>query len=150
MMTGTFTDVKPADVLSIIDSMYEVFDWVGERHGMLEYIEMTVAPEGADWAIISVPEKDFACIQGKVPACPKAFFRLEAVAHGIKKHDLIHRTFHAIEDTDIQCSVNGESHCHCHDAGKCDCGCEDDDSCGCGKDHDHEHEQGCCCGHHHD
>ncbi len=168
-MTGTFTDVKAADALSIIDSMNEVFDWVHEIHGMLEYIEMTVAPEGHDWVIISVPEKDFACIQGKLPDCPKAFFRLEAVAQDVKKEQLIHRTFHAIEDTDIDCSVNGETHCDCHNP-KCSCGCEDGDSCetekddcgcGCGHDHehhDHDHEHhdhehhdhdGCCCGHDH-
>ncbi len=163
-MTGTFTDVKAADALSIIDSMNEVFDWVHETHGMLEYIEMTVAPEGHDWVIISVPEKDFACIQGKLPDCPKAFFRLEAVAQDVKKEQLIHRTFHAIEDTDIDCSVNGETYCDCHNP-KCSCGCEDGDSCetekddcgcGCGHDHehhDHDHEHhdhdGCCCGHDH-
>ena len=126
-MTGTFTDVKAADVLSIIDSMDEVFEWVEERHGVMEYIEMTIAPEGADWVVISVPEKDFACIQGKLPACSKAFFRIEAVAQGVRCEDLIHRAFHAIEDTDIECSVNGDSHCTCHDS-KC--------SCGCGCDHD--------------
>ncbi len=161
-MTGTFTDMKAADVLCVIDSMYEVFDWVHETHGMLEYIEMTVAPEGADWAIISVPEKDFACLQGKVPDCPKAFFRIEAVAHRVKKEQLIHRLFHAIEDTDIDCSVNGETYCDCHNP-KCSCGCEDGDSCetekeecGCGCGHDHEHHDhdhhdhdGCCCGHDH-
>ena len=136
-MTGTFVDMKPADVLGIIDSLGEVFDWVQEKNGMLDLIEITIAPEGSDWAVLTLQDKDVTLIQGKAPSSPKAFFRLEACGRDVNEHDLIHRIFHAIEDADIEFSINGESHCHCHDHGECGCGCCDDgheDKC---RDHQH-------------
>ena len=132
-MTGSMSGIRTEDTVNIIDSMDEVWEWIEDRHGVPEYIEMTVAPEKHDWTVICMTDRNFSFISGRIPACDKVFFRIECSAIGIGEHELRHRLFHAVEDIGPECSINGETHCHCHDA------CEED-SCGC---HGHGH-------HHHD
>ncbi len=114
-MTGSLSGVKSEDMVNIIESMDEIWEWIKERHGIPEYIEITVAPEKHDWATICMTEKDFTYISGRIHACDKIFLRVECAAFGIDEHQLKHRIFHAIEDIGPECSVNGETYCHCHD-----------------------------------
>ncbi len=114
-MTGSLSGVKSEDMVNIIESMDETWEWIKERHGIPEYIEITVAPEKHDWATICMTEKDFTYISGRIHACDKIFLRVECAAFGIDEHQLKHRIFHAIEDIGPECSVNGETYCHCHD-----------------------------------
>ena len=127
-MTGTFVDMKAEDSVRIIEAMDEVWEWISGRHGETDYIEIIVAPEGADWFTITTTEKDLTCIQGKMASSPKSFFHIECLASGVREREVRHRIFHALEDTDIVCSVNGENCCDCHDHHEC----------GCGSDHDHD------------
>ena len=119
MLTGTFSDLRPESFMSILESMDSIWDWICSVDGAPELIEVTIAPEDADWAVITMTEKDFTLLEGKFPTCKKAAFRLECVAIGVNEKEIKHRAFHALEDSDVKNTINGQpccggSHGCCH------------------------------------
>ncbi|MBP5203846.1 MAG: hypothetical protein J6Z16_04395 [Candidatus Methanomethylophilaceae archaeon] len=115
VLSGTLSDLKPESYMSILEAMDAVWDWIWTKEGVPECIEVTIAPEDSDWAIITMTDKDFTLLEGRFPTCAKAAFRLECVAVGVCEHEIRHRAFHALEDSGLKSAVSGKKCCCGHD-----------------------------------
>ncbi len=111
VLCGTLSDLKADSYLALLESMDAVWDWICSVDGVPEFIEVTIAPENADWAVITMTEKDFTLLEGKLPTCEKAAFRLECVAIGVVEKEIRHRVFHALEDSGLKSTINGQACC---------------------------------------
>ena len=115
VLSGTLSDLKPESYMSILEAMDAVWDWIWTKEGVPECVEVTIAPEDSDWAIITMTDKDFTLLEGKFPTCAKAAFRLECVAVGVCEHEIRHRVFHALEDSGLKSAISGKKCCCGHD-----------------------------------